>query len=161
MEGSCNPWWKVNVKAQKRAELICLTTQQSLRLALHFGPTPPGSDFPVKLLLPHVHEVLKGPFNGPDLVYSILYLSLTQVCLLWNYGEGDIVLGTAFKECVSWTLTQQKLRRESLNLGICAQLWVVAWFTVLPFVCDPFLGAVTNSIIIISGPKKTIQRSYF
>ena len=53
---------------------------------------------------------------------------------------------------------KNSLRKESLNLGMCDQLWVVAWLTVLPFICDPFLGAVTNSIAIISGLQENCTK---
>lgn len=85
----------------------------------------------------------------------------TEVCLLWNYGEGDIVLGTAFDECIPWTLTQQKLRKENLNLGICSQLWIVAWFTVLALVRDPFLEARTSSIITTSDQQENCKGATF
>ena len=56
---------------------------------------------------------------------------------------------------------KNSLRKESLNLGMCVQLWVVAWLTVLPLICEPFLGAVTNSIAIISGLQENcVQRRY-
>ena len=53
---------------------------------------------------------------------------------------------------------KNSLRKESLNLGMCAQLWVVAWLTVLPLICDPFLGAVTKSITITSDPHENCAK---
>lgn len=160
-EGGSN---RGQLQSLRKVQCQSLTMPQSLCFILHWVLCPQGSDLPVtgptmNYFPGEYSKVLCYIFWYSDLVYNILCLPFIEVCLLWNYGERDIsVLGTTFDGYVP-ELTQQKLTLgKKVKFRMCVQLWVVAWLIVLPLICDPFLGAVTNSIAIISGPKENCEK---
>lgn len=138
---------------------------QSLCFILHLGPMPQGSDLPVKQDPPWIISLVSTQRFYKRLLIALTLSTIFYAChsLKFVYSEimGRVTL------CLEQHLmdmfpepspNKSSLRKESLNLGMCVQLWVVAWLIVLPLICDPFLGAVTNSIAIISGPKENCEK---
>lgn len=53
------------------------------------------------------------------------------------------------------------LRKESLKLGICGQLWAAVWFALLPFCLQPILGSCDQQHNITFRLTRKLQKSYF
>lgn len=127
-----------------------------------------GSDLPVQQgpamtpLSLIVHEVSARDSYGLDLAYNILYLLLTEVCFSEIMGRMACSWNSIWWMCSlnSPHPTKTHLEKESPNLGRrWAQSGVVDWFAVLPFVCNPFSGAVTNSTTFTTGQGETCKRA--
>lgn len=141
---------------------------QSLGPIPYFVPGPKAvtslsnRDLPWLLSVWWVHEGSARDSYALDLAYNILYLLLTEVCFSEIMGRMACSWNSIWWMCSlnSPRPTKTHLEKESPNLGRrWAQSGVVDWFAVLPFVCNPFSGAVTNSTTFTTGQGETCKRA--